>query len=120
MKKLNLCKVILAIVTVFFTTLVFASKSSDDVQKAKRRAERGDKIAGGLTKALDIFTKTTDALGIGKQVEGEGGGNQGQGQGRGNDGGRNRDENKVPTWVWITGGVVILGLGIFAIYKFRE
>ena len=87
------------------------------MQKAKRNAQRGEKISSGLDKALEIFTKTTDAFGIGKDVRGGGGG---QGQGQGGGGGNSQDSNKVPTWVWITGGVVVLGLGIFAIYKFRQ
>jgi len=28
--------------------------------------------------------------------------------------------SQVPTWVFIAGGAVVLGLGIFAIYKFRK
>lgn len=28
--------------------------------------------------------------------------------------------SKVPTWVWITGGLVVVGGVIFAIYKFRK
>lgn len=98
-----------------------ASKSEiDEVANAKKKAERGEKLVGGLGKALDIFTRTTDALGIGKDLSAGGaGGGQGQGQGQGGGGG-SRVDNKVPTWVWITGGVVVLGLGIFAIYKFRR
>jgi hypothetical protein len=101
----------------------------DDVQKAKRNAERGQKIVSGIEKGLDIFNKATDLLGIGRNVGGQsapqqsgspaqsgGGGFQGGGGG----GGRGAGAKKVPTWVWIAGGAVVLGLGVFAIYKFRK
>jgi len=102
----------------------------EDVEKAKRKSERGEKIAQGLAKGLDIFGKATELLGIGRRVEGEGapqggspspsgGGSQGGGGGS-QRGFRGADANKVPTWVWIAGGAVVLGLGVFAIYKFRK
>lgn len=87
-----------------------------EAQKAKRKSEQGEKISSGLSRALDIFTKTTDALGIGKKLDAESGGGQNQGQG----GGGNNTNNQIPTWVWIAGGAVVLGLGVFAIYKFRK
>jgi hypothetical protein len=95
-----------------------------EAKKAKSKAERGQKIVGGLEKGLDLFSKATDALGIGRTIRGEesrGGSSQG-GSGQGNQGGGNRNTTatNVPTWVWITGGVVVLGLGVLAIVKFRE
>ena len=95
-----------------------ASKSDlDEVEKAKKKSERGEKVVGGLQTALNIFNKTTDALGMGKNVGSESQG--GSGGGGGNSVGSAKDK-KVPTWVWIAGGVVVLGLGVFAIYKFRK
>jgi hypothetical protein len=107
------------------------SSEVEDVEKAKRKAERGQKILSGIEKGLDIFGKATELLGIGRRVEGEGapqqsgspsprsGGSQGGGGGS-QGGGRSTSANKVPTWVWIAGGAVVLGLGVFAIYKFRK
>lgn len=112
------------------------SSEMDDVEKAKRKSQRGEKIGKVLQKGLDLFGKATDLLGIGRKVEGEsepqesgspsprssgGGGGRSQGGGGGSQGGvRGADGNKVPTWVWIAGGAVVLGLGVFAIYKFRK
>ena len=86
-----------------------------NVQAARNKSQRGEKIVGGLQTALNIFNKTTDALGMGKSVQGEQGGG-----GDGNSGGGSSTGSQVPTWVWIAGGAVVLGLGIFAIYKFRK
>ena len=87
----------------------------DDVQKAKDKAQRGEKVSGILAKGLDIFTKTTEALGMGKPV-----GNEMQNRSQGVDLVQRQDDRQVPIAVWIIGGVVVLGLGIFAIYKFRK
>jgi hypothetical protein len=96
-----------------------ASQSDvSEVRGAKDKSKRGEKIASGLEKALNIFTQVKSGLGMGKKIEGEqdggGGGNSGGG------GGKTSTGSGVPTWVWITSGVVVLGLGIFAIYKFRK
>lgn len=84
-----------------------------EAQKAKRKSEQGEKISSGLSRALDIFTKTTEAFGIGKQLQGENIGNQNQVQ-------SSERGSQIPTWVWIAGGAVVVGLGVFAIYKFRK
>jgi hypothetical protein len=86
-----------------------------NVQSAKNKSQRGEKLVSGLQSALNIFNKTTDTLGMGKSVQGEQGGGGG-----GNSGGGSTTGSQVPTWVWIAGGAVVLGLGIFAIYKFRQ
>jgi len=88
----------------------------EEVRKARNKSQRGEKLVGGLQSALNIFNKTTDALGMGRNVQGEQGGDGGNGGG----GGGSSTSSQVPTWVWITGGAVVLGLGIFAIYKFRQ
>jgi len=88
----------------------------EEVRKARNKSQRGEKLVGGLQSALNIFNKTTDALGMGRNVQGEQGGDGGNGGG----GGGSSTSSQVPTWVWITGGAVVLGLGIFAIYKFRK
>ena len=86
-----------------------------NVQTARNKSQRGEKLVSGLQSALNIFNKTTEALGMGKSVQGEQGGGGG-----GNVGGGSTTGTQVPTWVWITSGVVVLGLGVFAIYKFRK
>ena len=86
-----------------------------NVQAARNKSQRGEKLVSGLQSALNIFNKTTEALGMGKSVQGEQGGGGG-----GNVGGGSTTGTQVPTWVWITSGVVVLGLGVFAIYKFRK
>jgi hypothetical protein len=86
-----------------------------NVQAARNKSQRGEKIVGGLQTALNIFNRTTEALGMGKSVQGEQGGGGG-----GNGGGGSTTGSQMPTWVWIAGGAVVLGLGIFAIYKFRK
>ena len=85
-----------------------------NVQAARNKSLRGEKIVGGLQTALNIFNRTTEALGMGRSIQNEqvGGGNVG------GTGGAPRSQ--VPTWVFIAGGAVVLGLGIFAIYKFRK
>ncbi len=45
--------------------------ASNDEINAARKASRRQKIASGLTSALDIFNKTSEALGVGKRVKGE-------------------------------------------------
>jgi hypothetical protein len=84
-----------------------------NVQAARNKSQRGEKIAGGLQTALNIFNRTTEALGMGRSIQNE------QGSG-GNGGGGSTTGSQMPTWVWIAGGAVVLGLGIFAIYKFRK
>jgi acyl-CoA reductase-like NAD-dependent aldehyde dehydrogenase len=84
-----------------------------EAQQAKRKSEQGEKISSGVSTALDIFRKTTEAFGIGKRLEGENVGGQNQGQ-------QVETRSQIPTWVWIAGGAVVLGLGVFAIYKFRK
>lgn len=86
-----------------------------NVQAARNKSQRGEKLLGGLQTALNIFNKTTDALGMGRNVQGE----QGVGGNSGGGGSSSRGR-QVPTWVFIAGGVVVLGLGIFAFYKFRK
>jgi hypothetical protein len=86
----------------------------EEVRKARNKSQRGEKLVGGLQSALNIFNKTTDALGMGRNVQGE------QGGGRGNDGFSPSTPPRVSNWVYIAGGAVVLGLGIFAIYKFRK
>lgn len=88
-----------------------------DVQTARNKSQRGENISVGLKNVLNIFNKVTDALGIGKDVGGDSGSGQNQGQGGG---GGTQPDNKMPIWPYIVGGVVVLGLGIFAIYKFRK
>ena len=100
----------------------------EDVQKAKTNAGRGQKILGGFQKGLDLFGKATDLLGIGKKITGEEGaegqsGDGGSTGGGSRGGGGNRTKSTtttIPTWVWITGGVVVLGLGVLAIVKLRK
>jgi hypothetical protein len=84
-----------------------------NVQAARNKSLRGEKIVGGLQTALNIFNRTTEALGMGKSVQGEQGG-------RGNDGFSPSTPPRVSNWVYVVGGAVVLGLGIFAIYKFRK
>lgn len=88
-----------------------------DAQNAEKKAKRGEKINQGLQTALDIFTKTTDALGISKKV-----GNEGQGKDGNTPPPPPSGDKKVqvPMWAWIVGGVAVVGLGVFAIYKFRK
>jgi len=85
----------------------------NETKKAQSKAQRGEKIRSGLSTALDIFSKTKSALGIGKDVEG-----------------RTKSATqptsdipsgkKTPMWVWIGGGVVVLGLVGFLIYKLSK
>ena len=86
-----------------------------NVQAARNKSQRGEKLLGGLQTALNIFNRTTDALGMGRNVQGE----QGVGGNSGGGGSSSRGR-QVPTWVFIAGGVVVRGLGIFAFYKFRK
>lgn len=91
--------------------------ASNDEINAARKASRGQKIASGVSSALDIFGKATSALGIGKRIEGESASSQGlKSQAMGGGG----TDNEVPMWIWIVSGVAVVGLGIFAIYKFRK
>ena len=83
----------------------------NEARNAKQKSDRGEKIS----RALNIFTKTTEALGIGRNV-----GNEMQNRSQGVDLLPRNDDRRVPIAVWIIGGAVVLGLGIFAIYKFRK
>lgn len=87
-----------------------------EAQQAKRKSERGEKISSGINRALDIFTQATDALGIGKQLDAGSIGGQNQGQVNN----PSDPQRKIPLWIYISGGVLVLGLGILAIYKFRK
>jgi hypothetical protein len=78
--------------------------------KEKRKAERGGKIAQGLTSALNVFNKAAGAMRMGQQVEG----NQQYKSGS------VTDSNKIPMWVWVSGGVLIIGLGILAVMKMKK
>lgn len=86
-----------------------------NVQAARNKSQRGEKLVSGLQSALNIFNKTTEALGMGRNVQGEQGGG-----GNGGGGDSSPRGTQVPTWVFIAGGAVVLGLGIFAFYKFRK
>lgn len=90
--------------------------SNDEINQATKAA-RGQKIASGVTSALNIFNKAASTLGMGRQIRGEqniasSGGLKSSAASGGRQG--------VPMWVWITGGVLVLGLGVFAIIKLKK
>lgn len=96
----------------------------EEAQKAKRKAERGEKISSGLQKLADLFTKTAGAMGVGKTVQGEPTGAGAKVVG-GGDGGFDvlREDKRgrvMPIWVWIVGGLIVVGAGIYAIQKFKK
>lgn len=84
---------------------------------ATRKASRGQKIASGVTSALDIFNKTKSALGLGKKVDGE---SSAPVQNQKSEPINQPPSSKVPMWVWVVSGVAVVGLGLFAYYKFRK
>lgn len=92
--------------------------ASNDEINATRKAQRGQKISAGVTSALDIFNKTTSALGIGKKVEGQP--TKPQENLKSGEVQNATSSQKTPIWVWVLGGVVVVGLGVFAIYKFKK
>jgi hypothetical protein len=89
----------------------------NETRKAQRKAERGGKILSGLTTTLGAFNKTTQALGIGQRVQGE---SPATSQSLRSETMGGAPSNKMPMWVWIVSGVAVVGLGLFAYYKFRR
>ncbi|NBX73332.1 MAG: hypothetical protein EBQ89_03435 [Alphaproteobacteria bacterium] len=85
----------------------------NETKKAQRKAERGEKIKSGLSGALDIFTKTTSALGIGRDIEG-------RTKSSTQTTSYTPSSKKTPIWVWVGGGVVVLGLVGFLVYKLSK
>jgi hypothetical protein len=104
------------------TALNASQAELDEVKKAKRKSERGEKIAGGLTRGLDIFNRTTQVLGIGRTIQGENVPNAGQrGIVFGDEGlERERRGRTIKIATIVGGSVIILGLVAYLILRKRK
>jgi hypothetical protein len=93
-----------------------------NVQAARNKSQRGEKIVGGLQSALNIFNKTTEALGIGRTIQGENVPDAGQrGIVFGDEGlERERRGRTIKIATIISGSVIILGLAAYLILRKRK